>query len=86
MFTSALPGEGMTFCSLMCRRLRTAGHAHVLIDADLRAPSLMRLFSDPNEQPTLTACMRDPSCSRRPCSHANRNFSACMGQRTGSAN
>jgi len=65
-----------------CRRLRTAGIARAH-RCDLRRPSLMRLFSDPNEQTTLSACMRDPPCSRRPCSHANRNlFRLATGQRS----
>jgi capsular exopolysaccharide synthesis family protein len=62
LFTSALPGEGKTFCSINCAAAYAQqGMRTLLIDADLRRPSVMRLFSDPDDTPTLTACMRDPA-------------------------
>ncbi|HEY5892406.1 MAG TPA: polysaccharide biosynthesis tyrosine autokinase [Chthoniobacterales bacterium] len=51
LFTSALPGEGKTFCSsnfaiaLGHQELRT-----VIIDADLRAPALSKLFFKENKR------------------------------------
>lgn len=62
LFTSALPGEGKSFCSLNCAAAYAQqGMRTLLIDADLRRPSLMQVFSDPDDKPTLTECMRDPS-------------------------
>jgi polysaccharide biosynthesis transport protein len=61
LFTSAVPDEGKSFCSLNCAASYTQqGLRTLLIDADLRRPSLQHLFSDPNERPSLTACLRDP--------------------------
>ena len=62
LFTSAVPGEGKTFCSLNCAAAYAQqGMRTLLIDADLRRPSILRLFSDPDDTPTLTACLRDPA-------------------------
>jgi capsular exopolysaccharide synthesis family protein len=62
LFTSAMPGEGKSFCSLNCAAAYAQqGMKTLLIDADLRRPSLNRLFSDPSDRPNLTACLRDPS-------------------------
>jgi capsular exopolysaccharide synthesis family protein len=62
LFTSAVPGEGKSFCSLNCAAAYAQqGMRTLLIDADLRRPSLQKLFSDPDERPGLTACMRDPA-------------------------
>jgi capsular exopolysaccharide synthesis family protein len=33
----------------------------LLIDADLRRPSLSQLFADADPRPTLTACLREPA-------------------------
>jgi succinoglycan biosynthesis transport protein ExoP len=61
LFTSAMPDEGKSFCSLNCAAAYAQqGMRTLLIDADLRRPSLNKLFSDPNERPGLTACLRDP--------------------------
>lgn len=55
LFTSALPAEGKTFCSVNCavslaqQELRT-----LLIDADLRAPSAEKYFFDKRKTPGLT--------------------------------
>jgi capsular exopolysaccharide synthesis family protein len=62
LFTSALPGEGKSFCSLNCASAYAQqGMKTLLIDADLRRPSLMKLFSDPDDRPSLSACLRDPA-------------------------
>ncbi|MGH7959869.1 MAG: GumC family protein [Opitutaceae bacterium] len=62
LFTSAMSGEGKSFCSLNCAAAYAQqGMKTLLIDADLRRPGLSQLFSDPNERPTLTACLRDPA-------------------------
>lgn len=61
LFTSALPGEGKSFCSLNCAvAFAQQGLSTLLIDADFRRPGLRRVFSDPNERPQLTQCLRDP--------------------------
>lgn len=61
LFTSAVPGEGKSFCSLNCAAsFAQEGRRTLLIDGDLRRPSLQWLFAHPNEKPTLTACLRDP--------------------------
>lgn len=61
LFTSAAPGEGKSFCSLNCAASFTQqGLRTLLIDADLRRPSLQRIFSDQNGRPTFTDCLRDP--------------------------
>jgi capsular exopolysaccharide synthesis family protein len=62
LFTSAVPDEGKSFCSLNCAAAYAQqGMKTLLIDADLRRPKLSRLFSDPNDRPGLTACLRDPA-------------------------
>lgn len=62
LFTSAMPDEGKSFCSLNCAAAYAQqGMKTLLIDADMRRPSLNQLFSDPNERPGLTACLRDPT-------------------------
>jgi capsular exopolysaccharide synthesis family protein len=62
LFTSAMPGEGKTFCALNCAATYAQqGMRTLLIDADLRRPSVMPLFSDPNDRPSLSACLRDPN-------------------------
>ena len=60
LFTSALPGEGKSFCSVNCAAsFAQQGLRTLLIDADLRRPSLLRIFGDPNGKPELSACLRD---------------------------
>jgi polysaccharide biosynthesis transport protein len=62
LFTSALPGEGKSFCALNCAgAYAQQGMRTLLIDADLRRPSLQPLFSDAGDGPSLTACLRDSS-------------------------
>ena len=52
LFTSAAPAEGKTFCSLNCAvALAQQGYRTLLIDADLRRPSVARTFGrDPKAQ------------------------------------
>lgn len=62
LFTSAVPGEGKSFCSLNCAAaFAQQGRRTLLIDGDLRRPSLQWLFDDPNEKPGLSECLRDPA-------------------------
>ena len=62
LFTSAMPGEGKSFCSLNCASAYAQqGMKTLLIDADMRRPSLSGLFADPDDRPTLSACLRNPS-------------------------
>ncbi len=61
LFTSAVPAEGKSFCSLNCAAaFAQQGLRTLLIDGDLRRPSLQWLFDDPNEKPGLSDCLRDP--------------------------
>lgn len=61
LFTSAVPGEGKSYCSLnMAAALAQQGFQTLLIDGDLRRPGLQRLLVDWNEKPGLTDCLRRP--------------------------
>lgn len=61
LFTSAIPGEGKSFCSVNCAAsFAQQGLRTLLIDGDLRRPSLQWLFADPSGKPNLTDCLRDP--------------------------
>ncbi|HWA07869.1 MAG TPA: polysaccharide biosynthesis tyrosine autokinase [Opitutaceae bacterium] len=62
LFTSAVPAEGKSFCSLNCAAaFAQQGLRTLLIDGDLRRPSLQWLFGDPTGQPGLSECLRDPA-------------------------
>ena len=62
LFTSALPDEGKSFCSLNCAAAYAQqGMKTLLIDADLRRPGLNLLFADPDKRPTLSSCLKDPA-------------------------
>jgi capsular exopolysaccharide synthesis family protein len=58
LFTSANPGEGKTYCSLNCgAALAQMGLRTLLIDADLRRPSLTRALLAGSKTPGLSACL-----------------------------
>lgn len=62
LITSAVPREGKSFCSVNCAAaFAQQGLRTLLIDGDLRRPSLQAFFSHPNGKPDLSACLRDPS-------------------------
>jgi polysaccharide biosynthesis transport protein len=56
LFTSALPEEGKTFCSVnLATSLAQQGYKTLLIEADLRRPSVEKnVFGRKNEQPGVT--------------------------------
>ena len=82
LFTSAIPGEGKTYCSLnTATALAQQGFKTLLIDGDLRRPRLQRILVDWNEQPGLADCLRRPdafAAAVRPT--AIRNL-FCLGDR-----
>ena len=54
LFTSAIPGEGKTFCSVNCAAaLAQQGYRTLLVDADLRRPSLAAVFGHDPQSPGL---------------------------------
>jgi capsular exopolysaccharide synthesis family protein len=73
LFTSAVPGEGKSYCSMnYAAALAQRGWRTLLIDGDLRRPRqqqsfaaggrsrLSRLFNPDLAKPGLSACLRDP--------------------------
>jgi succinoglycan biosynthesis transport protein ExoP len=62
MFTSALPGEGKSFCaSNYAMVVAHSGQRTLLIDGDLRRPVLRYAFGRCTEKPGLTECLKDPA-------------------------
>jgi polysaccharide biosynthesis transport protein len=58
LFTSANPGEGKTYCSLNCAAaLAQLGLRTLLIDADLRRPSLTKALLAHSKAPGLSDCL-----------------------------
>ncbi len=61
LFTSAVPAEGKSYCSLnTAAALAQQGFQTLLIDGDLRRPGLQRLLVGWNENPGLTDCLQRP--------------------------
>lgn len=57
MFTSAIPGEGKsTIAAMMGASLAESGSKVLLVDADMRKPSLHKIFNLENEE-GLSACL-----------------------------
>jgi succinoglycan biosynthesis transport protein ExoP len=62
LFTSAIPDEGKSFCSLnFAASCAQQGRRTLLIDGDLRRPTLQRVFPGARNGPDLSACLRDPA-------------------------
>jgi capsular exopolysaccharide synthesis family protein len=58
LFTSANPGEGKTYCSLNCAAaLAQLGLRTLLIDADLRRPTLTKALLADSKAPGLSDCL-----------------------------
>ncbi len=64
LFTSAVPGEGKSYCSAnYAAAIAQQGVRTLLIDADLRRPGLRARFAQNGspKAPGLTDCLRDPA-------------------------
>jgi capsular exopolysaccharide synthesis family protein len=62
MFTSAVPGEGKSFCSAnYAASLAQQGLRTLLIDGDLRRSTLRQAYVKANKKPGLTDCLKDPA-------------------------
>jgi succinoglycan biosynthesis transport protein ExoP len=60
LFTSAMPSEGKSFCAINCAvAFAQQGLKTLLIDADLRWPSIERVFFDEAANRGLTDILRD---------------------------
>lgn len=60
LFTSAVPSEGKTFCSAnFAATLAQQGFRTLLVDADLRKPSVSALFFGENKAPGLSEVLLD---------------------------
>lgn len=69
LFTSAIPGEGKSFCAANCAvALAQQGLRVLLVDADLRRPGLSTLFATPKDAPGLS----DVLAGKRPLGEAIR--------------
>ncbi len=61
MFTSAVPGEGKSCCSAnYAAVVAQSGQRTLLIDGDLRRPTLRHAFNRHGDRPTLTDCLKNP--------------------------
>ncbi|HZP61552.1 MAG TPA: polysaccharide biosynthesis tyrosine autokinase [Opitutaceae bacterium] len=82
LFTSAIPGEGKSYCSLnTAAALAQQGFQTLLIDGDLRRPGLQRLLIDWNEKPTLTDCLRRPDLFPQAVQSTSIPNLFCLGDR-----
>ncbi|HTQ31128.1 MAG TPA: polysaccharide biosynthesis tyrosine autokinase, partial [Opitutaceae bacterium] len=82
LFTSAVPGEGKSFCSLnTAAALAQQGFQTLLIDGDLRRPSLQRLLVAWNENPGLTDCLQRPDLFPSAVQPTSMENLFCLGDR-----
>lgn len=70
LVTSAIPGEGKTTTAAnLAAVFAQAGHATLLVDADLRKPGVHRMFDLPNDR-GLTDLLRSDDMTVREAAHA----------------
>jgi succinoglycan biosynthesis transport protein ExoP len=82
LFTSAVPGEGKSYCSLnTAAAFAQQGLQTLLIDGDLRRPGLQRLLVDWNEKPGLTDCLRQPDLFPEAVQATSIENLYCLGDR-----
>jgi len=82
LFTSAVPGEGKSYCSLnTAAAFAQQGLQTLLIDGDLRRPGLQRLLVDWNEKPGLTDCLREPDLFAAAVQPTSVQNLYCLGDR-----
>jgi succinoglycan biosynthesis transport protein ExoP len=82
LFTSAVPGEGKSYCSLNTAvAFAQQGFQTLLIDGDLRRPGLQRLLVDWNEKPGLTDCLRQPDLFSTAVQQTSIQNLYCLGDR-----
>jgi succinoglycan biosynthesis transport protein ExoP len=82
LFTSAVPGEGKSYCSLnTAAAFAQQGLQTLLIDGDLRRPGLQRLLVDWNEKPGLTDCLKQPDLFPEAVQQTSIQNLYCLGDR-----
>jgi polysaccharide biosynthesis transport protein len=82
LFTSAVPGEGKSYCSLnTAAAFAQQGFQTLLIDGDLRRPGLQRLLVDWNEKPGLTDCLKEPDLFPAAVQATSIQNLYCLGDR-----
>jgi capsular exopolysaccharide synthesis family protein len=82
LFTSAVPGEGKSYCSLnTAAAFAQQGLQTLLIDGDLRRPGLTRQLVDWSEKPGLTDCLRQPELFPEAVQPTSIQNLFCLGDR-----
>jgi len=82
LFTSAVPGEGKSYCSLnTAAAFAQQGLQTLLIDGDLRRPGLQRLLVGWNEKPGLTDCLKEPDLFPAAVQATSIQNLFCLGDR-----
>ena len=82
LFTSAVPGEGKSYCSLnTAAAFAHQGFQTLLIDGDFRRPGLQRLLVDWNEKPGLTDCLKQPDLFPAAVQQTSIQNLYCLGDR-----
>jgi len=82
LFTSAVPGEGKSYCSLnTAAAFAQQGLQTLLIDGDLRRPGLQRLLVGWNEKPGLTDCLKEPGLFPAAVQPTSIQNLYCLGDR-----